>query len=531
MKIYDFIKKYKIALQFIFLFIIIVFVYGQTLKFDYTYFDDDVLILHNQDFISNYKNIPKFFTKSVFYSGNGSFYRPVLTMSFALDAMIAGKNPFIYHLSSLLLHVIVSFLLFIFLKKLKIDEIFIFLFTSLFVLHPAFAHAVAWIPGRNDLLLAVFVLSAMIFLFNYFESGKKYISNLILFFLMFAAAMFTKESAAAMLFVVPVFMHLFCKKPSKKSYLTVFFISFLIFCAYMIIRSLILGEISDSAAFNILKSLKSLLIYCEYIVLPLRIYLFPENNPTGLLTAFAGLILLIPVAASLFFDIGRKKLVLFGIFWFLIFLLPSFMASNYVISLLPHRLYVAAAGFLIMFSEFFSAVSKKYFFTRKYIIVFLSALVVLFGLLSYLQASKYENKYVYLSNAINEQPDSGVLRIKMAEYYSDEGKFEEAKNEIHKVKKNEDGTYSVQYYEILAYIYSLEGSYEMAIEIFEQLIGLFPDHESSLNNLSEIYFITGEYKKALEYADRLISIRPEHSAYKAQYAKIKNKHDSSIFEE
>ncbi|MDR1195710.1 MAG: tetratricopeptide repeat protein [Endomicrobium sp.] len=523
MQILSAIKKYKTQLFFFCLFAVIAALYSQSLKYDYTYIDDDVLVLHNYDFISDYKNIPKFFLKSAFYSGSGSFYRPVLTLSFAIDAMIAGKNPFMYHLSGILLHIASVFLLFIFLRKLEFNETLSFLFTMLFALHPAFAHAVAWIPGRNDLLLSVFTLLSLIFLFDYYKNEKKDILKMVLSIFLFAIAVFTKESAVVMIAVMPAFMFLFCKNVSKKDYITVFISAFLICCVYMALRSFVLtGGMMHGAAFSIVKALKSFLIYCEYMITPHRIYLFPEKIDLNFFTFFGCLIFFAPLAASLFFNIGRKRIVLFGAFWFLAFLVPSFMASNYVISLLPHRLYAASAGFIIMFIEFFSSAAQKIKPAKKYIIFMLAVITVLFAFASYAQVKKFQNKYVYLSYALNEQPQSQILRLLMAQYYADNGKYEEAKREIFGIKSN-DGTYSVQYYEILGYVYSLEGSYERATEIFDKLLEMFPGHESSLNNLSQIYFLKGEYDKALVYSEMLIAIRPEHSAYRKQYAKIRAK--------
>lgn len=521
MRILEIIKQYRNIFLFYPLLIFIAVIYWQSLKYDYTYFDDDVLILENYDFISDYKNIPKFFTKSVFLSEKGTFYRPVFTMSLAVDAMIAGKNPFIYRLSGVLLHVFSVFLIYIFFIKLKFNETLSFLFAALFAVHPAFVHAVAWIPGRNDLLLAVFVLLSFIFLLNYFEGGKKYLSNLIISFFMITLALFTKESAAVMIVVVPVFMFLFCKNVSKKDYLTVFGVSFLIICFYTILRFFALSAAVSLAWFDIPKAFKSVFVYCEYMIMPFRIHLFPENVHAGILTFISCLIVLIPLAASFIFNIGRKKVVLFGALWFLIFLSPSFLSSGFIFAFLPHRLYIASVGFIIMFLEFFGSVQTKNRFAGKYIAFILAALIIIYGFLSYTHVKKFQDKYVYILRALEEQPESEFLRLKMAGYYADEGMFNEAKNEISKIKRK-DGGYSARSYELLGYIYSLEGSHEKAIIIFEQLLDLFPDYEVAIYNLSELYAQKNEYDKALEYADKIIKMRPENADYAVLYEKIKN---------
>jgi hypothetical protein len=410
------------------------------------------------------------------------------------------------------------------LKKMKFDRLFSLLFTALFAVHPALSSAVAWIPGRNVILLTVFVISSVIFLFDYFENGKKSRMKLVLSVFMFAAALFTKESASVMIAVSPVFMFLFCKNVSKKDYLIVCASAVLIFILYMSLRFFALGGAVPNSAFDAVKSIRALAIYCEYAIIPSRIYLFPEKVFAGFQKAVGCLLMLVPFCASIFFNIGMKKVIVFGMIWFLLFLAPSFMASGYMLSLLPHRLYCVSVGAVLVFVEFFTAVSDRIKPVRNYAVSLLCIFIILFAFASYVQVKKFENKEVYLLNAVNEQPGAELLRIKQAEYYADKGMFGEAKKAILSLK-NDSGTHSTAYYETLGYVYSLEGSYNKAIEIFEQLYAINPDNEAVMNNLGEIYYLKGDYGKALVYAEKLIKIRPGHSSYNMQYNKIQKAYD------
>ncbi|MCL1901425.1 MAG: tetratricopeptide repeat protein [Endomicrobia bacterium] len=527
MKVINFIKNHTTILPFCFFLILIVFVYGQSLKYDYTYLDDDTLVLRNYDFISNYKNIPRFFSKSVFYSSGDSFYRPILTLSFFVDAMIAGKKPFMYHLSGIVFHIISVFLIFVFFRKMQFDETLTFLFVSLFAVHPALLSAVAWIPGRNDTILTIFVLLSVIFLFDYFENNKKIISKFIIFAFMFFVALFTKESAIAMLVVIPVFMFFFCKNTSKKDYFTVFLTMFFIAFMYTVARTIALGGASSNMAFDFFKSAKSIFVYLEYIIIPSRIYLVTEKLTVDFLTVISCVIFFVPVVASLFFNIGRKKIVLFGLLWFVAFLAPSFMSPNDNFLLLTHRLYSASLGVMFIFIEFFTAVSVKIKLSKKYLYFMLIIFIVLFTFTSFMQVKKFQNRETYFFNALNEQPDSEILRAKVAGFYAEKGMLEEAKKEILSIK-SEDGSHSAVYYGMLAYIYSLEGSYDKAIEIFERLIAVNPHDEIAIYSAGGIYFLQGEYGKALEYAERLLNIRPEQLIYQERYNKFKAAYDENL---
>jgi hypothetical protein len=91
------------------------FLYLPSLFFDFSYFDDNVLILDKLFFLKNIGNFFRIFQQDVFYlSSSGSYYRPILTLSFMLDAQISGKYPFFYHLSNVLYHLTASLLFYLF---------------------------------------------------------------------------------------------------------------------------------------------------------------------------------------------------------------------------------------------------------------------------------------------------------------------------------------------------------------------------------------------------------------------------------
>lgn len=120
-----------------------------------------------------------------------------------IDAQFSGSSPFFYHLANILYHSISAVLVFIFLKKLKVEEKMAFLLSLFFSLHPTLTQAVAWIPGRNDSLLTLFTLLSFIFLIDYLE--KKQPFYILLFFFFSFLSLFTKETA----FLNPIFIFLY----------------------------------------------------------------------------------------------------------------------------------------------------------------------------------------------------------------------------------------------------------------------------------------------------------------------------------
>ena len=98
----------------------------------------------------------------------------------------------------------------------------------------------------------------------------------------------------------------------------------------------------------------------------------------------------------------ERKIILFGVFWSILALLPTFFISEYV--WFSHRLLVSSAGIIVIMAVFVDKIVKKYFFSVKYLIVFSSVLYFVFSLGSYLGADKYKNADLYWIYSYIESP-------------------------------------------------------------------------------------------------------------------------------
>ena len=113
----------------VFLLIVITFVvYFGSLKNGFVW--DDFLVVVKNGFIKSFKNLSRIFDKSyltppsqiryleVINIGSGeSSYRPVVTLTYFIDYFLYKLNPWGYHLTNLLLHIL-NVLLLYFLKLL-----------------------------------------------------------------------------------------------------------------------------------------------------------------------------------------------------------------------------------------------------------------------------------------------------------------------------------------------------------------------------------------------------------------------------
>ncbi|MCL1901426.1 MAG: hypothetical protein FWG51_03390, partial [Firmicutes bacterium] len=468
-------------------------------------------------------NVPLFFTKSVHDTERDPYYRPLLNISFFTDAFFWKEKPFGYHLTNILLHIASVFLIFLLLSRLNFNKKIVFVLALLFAAHPAFVQAVVWIPGRNDTLLAVAVTASLIFIFDYFNENKKNIYKLFLFVFFFVAALFIKETAVVMIVAVPLFVLLFCRNAGRKDRIALFLLLFLLCLGFIAAQtSVVLKEnaVSLTVSYviqNILKSMPIFLSYIEKIIIPIRINIIDGKIYFDWLTFIALCFFLTPVIASFFFRIGRIKIILFGLFWFVIFILPTFVMPAFLVSC--HRLYVPVIGVLLMFAEFLSSFANKIKVGEKYIVVLLFIIAVSFAFISYIDAKKFQNRAIFIINALSEDPVPYLIRCKAAEYYFSSGMLTKAENEIKKIETEEFGTYHLR---ILGHIYTFKKEYDKAINIFETLSEMNRD-EIAIKALIDIYLIHDEYEKALLNAEKLFNKYPDNEKYKNIYMDVRQK--------
>ena len=181
-------------------------VYAQSLRFDFVTYDDYELVVQNGDFLSRVSNIAASFTTHVFttHRAQSGYYRPLLLMSYIFDYQIWGLNPFGYHLTNIVLHCCTAVVVFLLLERLLKHRLAALLGSLLFALHPLQTESVAWVAGRNDVLLGLFV-SIMLLAYLYYREETASRNLYLISVAAFALALFTKESAAFYILLLPLY--------------------------------------------------------------------------------------------------------------------------------------------------------------------------------------------------------------------------------------------------------------------------------------------------------------------------------------
>ena len=168
--------------------------YATTLGHGFAY--DDFSEVVGNELIRSPGNLAQIFSTSA-WKGAGEenpIYRPLTTVTYAVNYALAGLTPFGYHLANVLLHALASVLVLALGLELGLALGPSALAAALFALHPIHVEVVANVAGRKDSLATVFAVSAVLAHGMALRRGRAWVAAAPI---AFAAAMFSKETGVA----------------------------------------------------------------------------------------------------------------------------------------------------------------------------------------------------------------------------------------------------------------------------------------------------------------------------------------------
>lgn len=498
--------------------------YFKTLFFGWTYLDDNVLVINNARFLSSLSNVFQAFRQEVFHITHCSaaYYRPILTVSFILDAQIGGQNPFIYHLTNVVIHLAASCLVFLFLNKLGYKKPPAFFFSLVFTVHPVLTQAVAWIPGRNDSLMAVFGLSAFIFFLDFLKTGRTGYCIAHLFFL--GLALFTKESAVVLPAMCVLYYAVSRRLPEERrsgardsgrkalrpsgqwligGWLAVCALWFFLRLAAFMDPIAMTGlDMAKSMAQNA----PAIIQFIGKIIFPFNLSVLPLMRDTAFGYGIAALAL---TGAALFFSKSRRPgLVIFGAAWFALFLLPSFIRPNPSIAadFIEHRAYMPLAGFFVILLE--TDAAKKMDFESRRGRFAAIAITVLFAAITFFHCDNFKDRLSFWKNAARKSPHSPLAHRNLGAMYYLDGMPDEAAAEYK--KSLELNPSEPMAHNNLGLIYAGRGDLQKAKEEYEKELAINPLYDDVHFNMGLLYYRMGEFKKAEYLWKKTLQINPDY---------------------
>jgi tetratricopeptide (TPR) repeat protein len=300
--------------------------------------------------------------------------RPMLMLTYWFNYQFGGTETFGYHLANIFLHLFNGCLVFLLFRELLPGRLWLCGFgAAVFLLHPLQTESVAYMAGRSELLVAFFLLLALLAFLRAGRAGWKWafvVTGLC------GAALLSKEQALAL---IPLFLVLEAGWLENPERLRPVFLDRMRRHWRLWVLLMTAGALGGALVWSVLRTSPSagfsvagrppvayFLTECRVIFQYLRLFLLPigqNMDPHPALSYslwdhaaalwVAAIVLLIGLAIRFR---HRAPLATFGFLFFLILLAPtsSFIPLNDPMA--EHRMYLPLAGLCLILLDLLSRV-------------------------------------------------------------------------------------------------------------------------------------------------------------------------------
>ncbi|MFH1853995.1 MAG: tetratricopeptide repeat protein [Candidatus Omnitrophota bacterium] len=510
----------------LFIILIILIVFISSLANDFAWDDYDLVV--SNPFIKSFSWLKEIFTNQL-YKGNekeSNFYRPLQLCSYILDYSLWQLNPFGYHLTNLILHMLNSVILYLLLMGIGLSPQ-IALFTCLiFGIAPMISGITFYISARADLLAVFFGFLSMLCFIKFTKVNRKIFYFLSLLF--FVSSLFSKEMALTVPFLL---MLIVSYSDREKCYarLRMTLPYFLLILLYAAIRTRVFylrgDDILQQASTAFVPFYARMITDIEVVARYLRLFFipFPLHMDWHINPSYS--ILNIKIFASVvflaaFFMACRKlydnnRMVLFGLSWFFIAIVP--VLNIYPISVFFGEgwLYLPSVGIFIIVSIFFiEIIGRRYGKIARNVLFILFLAYYSVFTMSY--SMVWKDSSSLFNNVLKYEKNSPYLFLtwnNLAMSYYTKKDYESAL-ECCKKSISLNPRYKKAYNK-MGIAYTALKKYASAIMCFKKALKLDINYAQAYNNLSRAYVDIGLNEKALATIKKLLAIDPDY--YPAYY--------------
>jgi tetratricopeptide (TPR) repeat protein len=462
------------------------------------HFDDRHTILENL-FIRDLKFAPKYFTDSSTFSTlpPNQSYRPVVTLSLALDYWLGGGLiPFYFHLSTFLLFLIQLLLMFFLTRKIfslsdnsdldRNDKLALFA-TALYGVHPVCAETVNYIIQRADIQSTVGVIASLL-LYAALPRSRKFFVYLI----PVTIAMFAKPPAVMIVPILFVYDLLFEQRWSSRTDLSKTglgklkrsliqcFPAGIISAAFYVLQ----GKLSPTFSTGSNETYRYLITqptialhYFKSFFVPTDLSIDAQfelfNSPLQT-PAIIGFVFLVILATAILRSTSDAKNypIAFGLSWFVLALLPTSLIPLAEVSN-DHRMFFPFLGLTIAIVWWFGRAIYNTEGWFKFGAVFCLCWLLLFGLWTRERNTTWASAEALWKEAAEKGPRNGRAQM----------------------------NYGL--------VLMARGDYGGALALFNKALPLTPNYHSLEINLGVVNAALGRHEESERHFKRAVSLRPE----------------------
>lgn len=483
----------------LFLAVITLSVYWQTVNHQFISYDDGVYITENPHVKAGVT------TEGVnwaFTAIRGSNWHPITWLSHMLDVSMFGLHPGLHHLMNAAYHAANTALLFLLLLRMTGAYWPSVFAAALFALHPMHVESVAWAAERKDVLSAFFWILTLLFYERYVKHPGR------MRYLLTMCAFILGLMSKPMLVTLPLVMLIMDFWPIRRvqsgqtgmpvqqtpgvSVLKPFpwrlILEKVPFFAMSAVISLVTiytqhkgGAMASVKtlpfSFRAINSLWSYVVYMGKMIWPIHLaVIYPIPSTLTIVQGLFSGLLLAGTTAVAFRYAKKHPYFLTGWLWYLITLIPVIglvqvgrqsMADRYT--------YIPFIGLFIMIAWGLQITAGDNRYRRTAVTAIAGIMLLILSACTWLQIGYWKDSITLFSHAIKTVPDNDTA------------------------------------HELIGYAKAQKGMLDEAAYHYSEALRISPDYERALTGLGNVLVKQGKIKEAINYTNRALLLNPDSS--------------------
>lgn len=471
--------------------------------------DDLDYVVNNPSVHSfSFTNLKAYFSTS--YLGN---YHPLTMLSYLFDYLAGNGQPFLFHTTNILLHILNSWLVYAVVKSIS-DRISVAIISALlFAVHPLAVESVGWIAERKNLLYTFFFLVSVLYYIRYLTTEHKKFYWLCLF--CFLLSLLSKGQAVTLPLTLLALGWFIKKQFFTKSLLRgllPFFVLSIVFGIIAVLSQHRDGYVNTSINTTLIEKISvAAYSYTGYIfktLVPLNLsafYPFPKTVSPALL------LYLIAVSAVLGLFIYAVKKQLYALSA-LIFIFTANII--FVIQVLPLGGFICADRYTYIPSIcifILMAYGLSLLLNSKYKIIAITGcalILVVCPVMTFNRSKTFTGTQSFLTDILRNYPDDEVTLNSMASFLSKKGDYQTALLYSNKATQA-DPTYFQAYFN-KGLIYNKLNDPKHALESFGKCISLEPGYYEAYYGMAQLMIAQNSPAEALQNLNKVIALKNDY---------------------
>jgi Tfp pilus assembly protein PilF len=463
-----------------------------------------------------------------FIKSHSANWHPITWLSHMLDCEIYGLNPLGHHITSLLIHIVNTLLLFFLLLKMT-DAVWPSAFVAAaFALHPIHVESVAWVAERKDVLSGLFWMLTILAYVRY--AKRPNVGRYVLVLLAFIMGLMSKPMVVTLPFVLLLLdywpLDRYRKAPVWQ--LVAEKVPLLVLSATSSIITFIVQKHSEAVVslmswplpFRVINALGCYFNYIVKMLYPKDLaVLYPAPQRMTIDAAVLAAVSVVVLLAL--WGHGRRWLVV-GLLWYLGMLVPviglvqvgeQIMADRYT--------YLPSIGIFLIIAWGAEEIFSKMRYSRAILSSGAAAALIAMVLVARIQAGYWRDSTTLFERAIAVTRNNYIIHNNYGSYLCTQGRYEEgirhfreatsiypefllarknlcvalsAQNKLDEAitcltealrERNDWPNIHQMHYE-LGWAYERKGNLALAEINYRKALTLKPDYEPARNNLASL---------------------------------------------